>query len=280
MNKIEQYKIGKITHHGFAEITPNKINEFLSNYNVPFSPEYYLNNDMVNPLFLSWFCQVYRGREEDLLINSGHTNWTIIRPYITFNKYRLQLGVFEKEQWLWRMLNGRTAIVPADILNRYTSLTYGDDVARTLIGLLHNPKSYGQIFHIVTDKAYKWKDILTLYVDVVRRVKSFEPKYKIISDSKGLCNVWNKWQILYDRLYDRKFDNNKVFQIGGKVEYTDSLSGLEMCLTAFLKDPKWLNINPRIEAWSDRQTHEFTPLKQIQGFKNKLRYIKYRFFVK
>lgn len=41
-----------------------------------------------------------KGREENLLIQSGENNWTIIRPYITYNTYRIQLGVYEKENWL------------------------------------------------------------------------------------------------------------------------------------------------------------------------------------
>ena len=38
-----------------------------------------------------------KGREENLLFNSQKNNWTIIRPYITYNAYRIQLGVYEKE---------------------------------------------------------------------------------------------------------------------------------------------------------------------------------------
>jgi len=33
-----------------------------------------------------------KAREEDILRNSGKSNWTIIRPYITYNSNRLQLG--------------------------------------------------------------------------------------------------------------------------------------------------------------------------------------------
>ena len=41
-----------------------------------------------------------KARQEDLLINSVSKNYTIIRPYITYDKNRLQLGVLEKEEWL------------------------------------------------------------------------------------------------------------------------------------------------------------------------------------
>ena len=41
-----------------------------------------------------------KARQERILHKSGKTNWTIIRPYITFSEKRLQLSALEKEFWL------------------------------------------------------------------------------------------------------------------------------------------------------------------------------------
>ena len=49
-------------------------------------------------------------RQENILLSSGKKNWTIIRPYITYNVERLQLGVYEKENWLYRALHGRSIV--------------------------------------------------------------------------------------------------------------------------------------------------------------------------
>ena len=46
----------------------------------------------------------------------------------------------------------------------------------------------------------------------------------------------------------------------------------------FLENPKWLFGNTRYEAWCDKQTGEITPITQISGKKDKLRYIKWRVF--
>lgn len=48
-----------------------------------------------------------KAREENVLTESGFDNFTIIRPYITYYNNRLQLGVFEKEIWLQRALDGK-----------------------------------------------------------------------------------------------------------------------------------------------------------------------------
>ena len=44
-----------------------------------------------------------KARQENLLRESGKTNWTIIRPYITYSNQRLQLGVYEKELCMVRL---------------------------------------------------------------------------------------------------------------------------------------------------------------------------------
>ena len=51
-----------------------------------------------------------KARQENLLLSSNKNNWTIIRPYITYSEKRLQLGVLEKEYWLYRALHGRTIV--------------------------------------------------------------------------------------------------------------------------------------------------------------------------
>lgn len=58
--------IAEIVHNGLNNDSPAAIYEFLSNFGIPFSPEYYLQTEMTNPLFLTWFCQTYTGEEQGL----------------------------------------------------------------------------------------------------------------------------------------------------------------------------------------------------------------------
>ena len=221
-----------------------------------------------------------KGREEDLFMQSGRKNWTIIRPYITYNAYRIQLGVYEKENWLRRALAGRTIVFPKDIADRKTSLTYGPDVAGALVKLIGNEKAYGEAFHITTAESHTWREILTFYCDKIEEKTGKRPKVKIVEDSKGLQTVWNKWQIIYDRLFDREFDNSKIESVRGTYAYKPTFEGLDECLTQFLLKPIWLGMNWRYEAWCDKQTGEITPLWEIQGWRNRLVYVKYRFFAR
>ena len=217
-----------------------------------------------------------KGREENLLKATGRTNWTIIRPYITYNSNRIQLGVYEKENWLRRALEGRTIVFPKDIAAKKTSLTYGPDVAGAIAELIGNEKAYGQAFHITTDESHTWGEILDFYCDKIEEITGKRPKVNLVENSNGLKTVWNKWQIRYDRLYDREFNNTKIETVRGKYNYKPTFEGLGECLEEFISNPVWLSMNARYEAWCDRQCGEWTPLKDISGKRAKLSYLKHR----
>ncbi len=219
-----------------------------------------------------------KAREENMLRESCRNNWTIIRPYITYNSRRLQLGVYEKENWLWRALQGRTIVFPRDIAERMTTMTYGPDVAAGVAELIGNPKGLGQIFHITTGEHATWEEILEIYLEVIEERTGVQPKVLMTEDSVGLGRVWNEAQIRYDRLYDRVFDGTKLARVCRNMEFKDLRSGLRECLNAFLEEPEWFGINWRYEAWADRRAGERTRIGDIVGKRNKLGYVKRRYF--
>lgn len=217
---------------------------------------------------------VSKGREEDILNKHSKKNYTIIRPYITYNSYRLQLGVYEKENWLRRALEGKTVIFPKDIASKYTTLTYGDDVANILISLIGNKKALGQSFNITTNESHTWGEILEYYKDIVKKITGKDIKVKYVENSTELCKVWNQYQIKYDRLYNRSFDNEKIVSFIGEYRFKKTYDGLKESIVAFLNNPKWINENQFFEAWCDYQAKEMTSLNKIKGLKNKISYLK------
>lgn len=217
-----------------------------------------------------------KGREENLIRATGKNNWTIIRPYITYNDYRIQLGVYEKENWLKRALAGRTIVFPKDIAEKRTSLTYGPDVAAVLVKLIGNEKALGEAFHITTSENHTWGKILEFYCKVIEEKTGKRPKVKFVEDSSGLQKVWNPWQIKYDRLYNRVFDNSKLEKTIGNFDFTSTFVGLEASLSNFIDNPKWGLMNWRYEGWCDIVTREFTPIWEIPAKRYKLYYVEAR----
>lgn len=219
-----------------------------------------------------------KAREENILQNSEYRNWTIIRPYITYNEQRIQLGVYEKENWLYRALAGRTVVFPKDIADRYTSLTYGPDVAAAVVKLLGDDLALGEAFHIVNAEKVTWRQVAELYQQVIFDCTHQQMKIDYPDSSTGLQQVWNPWQIKYDRLYDRVFDSSKVESVINGIAFKSTRDGLTQCLIRFLGNPRWLNyrMNWKYEAWSDKQEHQFTNVLAIPGKRTKLSYLENR----
>jgi nucleoside-diphosphate-sugar epimerase len=158
-----------------------------------------------------------KARQEDILERTGKINWTIIRPYITYSENRLQLGILEKEEWLYRAVHGRTIVFSSDIYSKVTTMTYGLDVAKSMVVLIGNQSAFGEIYHITAGTSITWKDVLEIYLDVFEKKIGHRPKV-FLQDLGGFMKCKRaKYQIVYDRLYDRKFNQLQdisVFQSG------------------------------------------------------------------
>ena len=66
LGDISNGTIGSIMHNGFREESIVATQVFLNHYGIPFSPTYFLQSEMTNPLFLTLFCQNYTGTDFDM----------------------------------------------------------------------------------------------------------------------------------------------------------------------------------------------------------------------
>lgn len=221
-----------------------------------------------------------KARQENVLYSLQRKNWTIIRPYITYSENRLQLGTLEKEQWLYRAIRGKSIVFSKDIAGHFTTMTYGFDVAKCIVSLLNNPMAHGETFHITSDKANRWSEILDIYLDVIFKKTGKIPK--VYFQDLVTFSTWNtgKYQIIYDRLFNRHFSNNKIKKFVDTSDFKHVETGLSLCLEKFLGNPRFKRINWKNEALMDRYCNEHTPLKDIGGLKQKLKYIIYRYFIR
>ncbi len=220
-----------------------------------------------------------KGKQENILFNSKKNNWTIVRPYITYSEERLQLGTLEKEDWLFRAINNKTIIFSEDMLDRYTTLTYGLNVAEGIQALIGNPESFGEVFHITNNHPIKWREVLELYLTVIEKKNGQRPK--VIFQELDKFLEWNpgKYQIIYDRLFNRKFNNDKIDIYIDSTSFMDTQIGLIKCLEDFLINPKFKHINWKKEGQQDKFTKDKTKLVDIPGYKNKIKYFLYRYIL-
>lgn len=178
-----------------------------------------------------------KAREEDILKNSKYTNWTIVRPSITYSKNRFQLGVFEANVFIKRALEGKTIVFPSEMLDKYTTMTWAGDVAKMISKLVLNKDAYSETFNVVTSESHKWSEVISFYRDIL------DLKIKYISLNEFLNIYSGKYQVMYDRMYNRKMNNTKILRVTGlkQEDLTQLKNGLRYELSRFINKPEYNN---------------------------------------
>ncbi len=217
-----------------------------------------------------------KARQEDCLYDHAKKNWTIIRPYITYGPERLQLGVFEKEAWLYRTLRGRSIIFNEDIAKRTTTMTHGHDVARAMAALVGQESALGEAFHITGPHCATWQTVLELYLSVLYQNDQRVSVQNVDLATFHRCHG-GRYQVIYDRLYCRHFDNTKINTYLNTATFTSIEAGLSDCMHEFLKTPMFSVLNWTLEGAKDRAVGEFAKFGEFESFTSRLRYLKKRF---
>lgn len=214
-----------------------------------------------------------KARQEDILHKSGKKNYTIIRPYMTYFKNRLDLGFYPKELWLYRALKGRSIVFPKNVATHATTLSYGHDVAEGIAALVGKQEALGETFHITQNGHNTWNEILNVYKQALKEV-GVDLKIKFIEKDNCISYI-NE----YDRCYDRLFDNSKINHYIDTFKFIHAPQGIAKCVEDFMKKPSFRGMDWRMQGHWDRLLHERTPLSEIQGSKNRIVYILFRYIV-
>lgn len=219
---------------------------------------------------------IAKAKEEDILFRSPNKNWTIVRPSLTYAENRLQLGVYEKENWLYRALHGRAIVFSRDLMDKYYTLSYGKDISNGIAQLVGRQEAIGQVYNIVIKQSFKWKEILNIYLDVLEQRLGKRPKVILTDKCTNLKLPYAKYQVLYGRYFNRHFDNEKISNLIDTTEWVLPKEGLVQCLNCFLDNPEFLKIDWHKEALIDKAAKEWTPLKEIHGNRMRIKYLKWR----
>lgn len=220
-----------------------------------------------------------KAREEDIIMSQNYKNWTIIRPTLTYNSERMQLGCYELNKWMFRALNGRSIVFQKDLADVLTSMTYGNDVSKAIALLAGNPKASGEIIQIASSESRTWKEVLEIYCSELKR-NGIPVNVVWQKSSDTITELFERnWQRKYSRAVNRRFDSSKFDRICGvKMEYTPVEEGIRKCIREFVSAKKsFKNVNPVAEAYMDRVAGEHTKISQINGKKNKIKYMLCRY---
>lgn len=157
---------------------------------------------------------IYKAEEEDLLQHSNYRNWTVIRPSITFSKRRFQLVTLEAEILIPRIRAGKTVVLPESAMEVQSTMTWSGDSAKMVASLLLNKSAFGERYTIATAEHQSWRQVAEYYKEIAGM------KY-ITVDTETFLQIWAlggthaRYQLVYDRLFERAVDNRKILKISG-----------------------------------------------------------------
>lgn len=134
---------------------------------------------------------------------------TIIRPSHTYGYSQIPFAVSSWSQpWtvVDRMKRGRQVIVPGDGTSLWV-LTWNEDFAKGLVGLLGDPKAIGEVFQITSDEVLSWEQI---YLEAYQAL-GLEPNViHIPSDFIARFDGHAVGSLIGDKSNSVVFDNSKI----------------------------------------------------------------------
>jgi len=141
--------------------------------------------------------------------DSLNLHYTIVRPYVTYGMTRLpyQFAPIEYYSIINRVQNEKA--IPICGINTICTVTKASDFAVGVVGLIENPKAYGEAVHITADNTTTWKHIISLLGEKLNKKVTF-----VDIDKKWLSNQKNYYidisEIVGDKSRDMIFDNTKI----------------------------------------------------------------------
>lgn len=186
---------------------------------------------------------IYKAEAEEFLKNSGYSNWTVIRPAITYSKRRFQLITMEMNLVVRRMAEGKALVLPEPAMDTEATMSWAGDVAKMISALVLNKKAMCEIYSVCTAEHHTWREIADIYAQI-GGLKYITVDTDTFLDIIAPDNIHSRQQLVYDRYFDRIMDNSKILKITGmkQAELMPLSEGLKMELDAF---------KPEKEQWSD-----------------------------
>jgi nucleoside-diphosphate-sugar epimerase len=175
---------------------------------------------------------------------------TIVRPSHTYDTIiPLAVGGGSEYTTVERIKNGLPVVSHGDGTSLWT-VTHSEDFAKGFVGLLGNPRAIGQAFHITSDEALTWDQILCTIGAAVGR----EPQI-VHMPSDVLCQLDPKYtgELLGDKSWSVVFDNSKIKSLVPSFICTVPFHiGIRRTLAWFQADPKRMKVNPETTAFIEK----------------------------
>jgi nucleoside-diphosphate-sugar epimerase len=177
---------------------------------------------------------------------------TIIRPSLTYGPTQIPFAVGSwQHPWtvIDRMQRGKKVIVPGDGTSLWV-MTWNDDFAKGLIGLLGKPEAIGEAFQITSDEVLTWEQI---YLEAYKALGVSPNVVHIPSDL--IAQYWPhaSGSLIGDKSNSVVFDNSKIKRFVPAFTCEVNWSeGLRRALEWFGSHPEYQTIDQELDSIFDK----------------------------
>lgn len=182
---------------------------------------------------------------------------TIIRPSHTYNE-KMLISQLKSHRHPYTMIHrirqGKPIIIPDQGMQLWT-LTYNADFAEAFVDVLGNPKTYGDYYHLTSDKVYTWERINEMIAEAIGVTAHvvYIPWDRIFIDFPEF-----KPEILGDKKQSLIFDNTKIKSVAPHyVSKTDYKDIVEKAVLYYDNHPELQTIDEEFEQRYDALIQAF-----------------------
>lgn len=245
-------------------------------YNTLLTKECNEESPKVLPL---WSYSVNKWASEEHLIElaqKSDTNYTIIRPCITYGNTRIPYGISPKYGYHWtliaRILNDKPIIRWNGGVNRCNMMRV-EDFAVGVVGLIGNPKAYNEAFNICGDETPSFNEVLDVLSDLLgKKVKTID----VTSEFYAKEIPSRAGEILGGRSIDALNSNDKIKSVVPLFRQTISLKeGIAMTYNAYTDNNYQYGIDWEFEGDTDRIIKKWCMANSIKTKELNLRFVDY-----
>jgi nucleoside-diphosphate-sugar epimerase len=178
----------------------------------------------------------------------------IVRPSHTYDKTLLPFDPYRAGYTvLSRMQQGKPVVVHGDGTSLWV-LTHHADFARGFTGLLGNPKTIGEAFHITTDEVLTWNEIYL----AVGRAAGCTPELVHVPSTR-IAQLHPGWGagLLGDKTHSVIFDNTKIKRfVPGFTATIPFARGAEEIVSFYRENPEFEPLDTEVDQLMDRLVKE------------------------
>lgn len=144
---------------------------------------------------------------------SGTSNWTVVRPVISFSDRRLDIVTRSGYEVIERSQKGEEMLLPEICRNITAGLDWAGNTGKIIARLLFKKQTFKEAYTISSAQNLTWGEVADIYTELLGARFKWVSTEEYINDIPYLKA--DPWIFKYDRAYDRCVDNSKVLGATG-----------------------------------------------------------------